>query len=1178
MRKIFAFFVFTILSTVYPQVSAQKLHWRIVDSPTQEEITDAKRLSKSLGYIHIKNKSLFKFKQNKWHAFPLPRGVLIEKIIVVAEDDIWAVVQAYDQYRQGLMHYAQDEWQHVSTPNIDVFKAFYFESPDLGWAGCNWGEILQFMDGEWRQVRSPTRCHIERFFKGTDGEIFALTDCSGGGGSQVLVWNGKFWDFLLNEEFPNLSNGLVTRTGEYWFWDNAATYTWNGEKLAQKEDYPAIQRVAIFPKGDGYLFTPDTVFYFSSFSEKIKTPVTIDDRNHVRGITLAEDGSGWLFGHDGKLWGLDEIHGNAKSVKLRFNHYERELGRIMGSAILQINPERRDLYLVEHEKPNFLIHNVEQKSDFLKSVTAGRLHNLDEMQKTIQNNPVYDFAVLAGDFNSDRKEDIFLTSLYGANCLFLNAGQDKFIDATDWAGLKVPGGRYSIAATADIDNDGDLDLFVPDEMGVSQLFVNNGHARFTEEAERRGALVPYAAKASCFGDIDADGWIDLAVTTYQEGTYLFRNAGQGYFEEIGKSNPALNPAQPEKCSSLAFADYDNDGDLDLFISKMLASNCLLQNDGAGNFKNVTREAGLLDSSLSRGAVFFDPDQDGDLDLFISNMGHDAFYINNGSGQYSLNSSKMNHIQPSWLPSEYIANFAGAISNGTVVLDHGGDGDPDLFVGRFDGKSLLFSNTYNQRDYLVFRLFGTKANYSAVGATVKLYPSGKNFDPGAILGARIIESTSGYGSHSEKWIHFGVDSTRTYDAEILFPGGERVLLADLSAGQSYRIDELRGLPYFYEIGKKQILTFLFGFRSELRQLNMLLFGLLITLIFLPRNKLFWGERTARYILLSSFFFGFFLAHRLYVYQSDLIYFLVPLIAGLALAAMAIFTWKAWRLRNMPQATFQALSLKLSGFSHSENYANVLASIELHLNNIKPDEQVDRWIVDRCRQAFQIAREQMHPEIQTIIAFSRTLKFQVERAYALHAAWRRLLSLLKKVGNGFEKQLAPAPVVIDQLKSVLQEVKMHVRSLDKTVQKRETSDPARVIAQVIKTHQKKDVEIHFNPAGSIPRIHFPADELSTVLDELIANALRAMRHCAKKEITLETQAAAKTVDLEIRDTGTGIRSKLWQEIFKRKYSTKERGGLGLHLIKQIIERYGGDIQVKTSSPAGTTFLLTFEKAHA
>ncbi|MFQ5631490.1 MAG: sensor histidine kinase, partial [bacterium] len=134
----------------------------------------------------------------------------------------------------------------------------------------------------------------------------------------------------------------------------------------------------------------------------------------------------------------------------------------------------------------------------------------------------------------------------------------------------------------------------------------------------------------------------------------------------------------------------------------------------------------------------------------------------------------------------------------------------------------------------------------------------------------------------------------------------------------------------------------------------------------------------------------------------------------------------------------------------------------------------------------------------------------------------------------------------------------------------------IKQRIKTHQNNGVLITANLTAILPPIHFSAGEIQTVLDELISNAQHAMQHCTTKEITFETSVTSNAVLLEVRDTGTGIASEQWQEIFKRKYTTKEQGGLGLYMLKQIMERYGGDIRVKESSPTGTTFILHFRRA--
>jgi hypothetical protein len=183
-------------------------------------------------------------------------------------------------------------------------------------------------------------------------------------------------------------------------------------------------------------------------------------------------------------------------------------------------------------------------------------------------------------------------------------------------------GQSLVNAFADIDRDGDLDLFVGFDGAPNRLYRNDG-GRFSDVAPAAGVADTRPTRAAAFGDMDADGDADLVVgfaPAPGAGVLrLYRNEGGRFVDATdgaGLGVPAGAVRQP------AWVDVDGDGDLDLFVAFRDRPNALFRND-RGVFTDIAPAAGLADPRRSVGAVWFDMDEDGDLDLAVANMDGDA---------------------------------------------------------------------------------------------------------------------------------------------------------------------------------------------------------------------------------------------------------------------------------------------------------------------------------------------------------------------------------------------------------------------------------------------------------------------------------------------------------------------------------------------------------------------------
>jgi hypothetical protein len=259
-------------------------------------------------------------------------------------------------------------------------------------------------------------------------------------------------------------------------------------------------------------------------------------------------------------------------------------------------------------------------------------------------------GIAVADIDGDGLYDIYFVNQRGGNELWRNLGGGKFENITASAGVGVLD-RISVAASfADIDNDGDQDLFVTTVRGGNLLFENGGHGHFKDISRQAGVDLAAHSSGAVFVDYDNDGLVDLLVcnvgkyTTDAKGSdgafvgladafsghmyperfeypVLYKNMGHNQFKDV----TAAVGLHPEGwCGDASFADLNGDGFPDLYLLNMMGSNHYFENQGGKKFVEKTRQYFPKTSWGAMGIKFFDYDNDGKPDLFVTDMHSDMF--------------------------------------------------------------------------------------------------------------------------------------------------------------------------------------------------------------------------------------------------------------------------------------------------------------------------------------------------------------------------------------------------------------------------------------------------------------------------------------------------------------------------------------------------------------------------
>ncbi len=433
----------------------------------------------------------------------------------------------------------------------------------------------------------------------------------------------------------------------------------------------------------------------------------------------------------------------------------------------------------------------------------------------------WSMGCVVADYDNDGDVDLYVANL-GGNILYRNQGDGKFEDVTRMAGVGSEGWSTG-SSFGDYDRDGDVDLYVGNyvdfdpeyqptapcvwrnievycgpaglQPAANVLYRNEGDGTFTDATRAAGLEdEKQYTFATIFSDYDNDGWPDLFTANDATPNRLYRNLGDGRFEDMSLiAGVAYNGnGVSQGCMGAVLGDYNNDGLFDIFVTNFADEyNALYKNEGHGFFADVSfvsRIGSRGGPEVAWGTAFFDYDNDGDKDIFVAN-GHTY-------PQADLSGLNTSYAQPNFLflnldneHFEEVSTAAGPglaieeVSRGAAFADYDDDGDVDIFVLNLNAKpNLLRNDGGNRNNHLLIRTVGSRSNRDGIGTRITLSAGGqKQYAE--------VQSGTSFLSHNDFRVHFGLGQKRLVETlELHWPSGEVQTLHNVEANQVLTVRE------------------------------------------------------------------------------------------------------------------------------------------------------------------------------------------------------------------------------------------------------------------------------------------------------------------------------------------------------------------------------------------------------
>ncbi len=1045
------------------------------------------------------------------------------------------------------------------------------------YATGDFGIILKLQDGHWEKLLSPIHSHIRSAVADKKGVLWLGTNSEG-----VWSWNGKeFHNFKSPAEITKtpITGMKIIRDTLYINTSKNVPYKmYNGVFHAvPPEQTPFTSTTSLMSNGYYKIVSKNNKVRFIPYLYKIKS------------FKELRDGHALLLTQNNQLFYDHQVTGNffldftsilgLEGPKYSFTPINTEPGSAKNSLYHKLRPGiiisdfNNDFY------QDILLFNVsDERHPFLYLNNRNNYFNNFAGPLGLNKFTFNGFFSYAFDLNGDNIPEIispdFRNRNYYLNILEKTAGKYR-LSASIPMPKEYAANPLQYLSFTDIDRDGDLDIalvFGYRESGKGGVIFleNDGYGNFSKPDTTMASPLKGWNVQTIFADFNNDGLDDIFVSrNWGADVILFRKKPSGWTLHRLKASKNFR-SQQRKSGTVAF-DFDNDGDLDIVSLAEQPFIRILQNDGKGNFSDITEKSGLniLNTGRKSGQITAgDFDNNGFIDLFIAVYTEKKwknFIFLNDSARKFVDQSKNLGIAHGEL--EFIAT--GDIDN---------DGDLDLYGFRHGGNTLWLNNL-DSNNYLCFRLTGIISNSAAMGTKIWLYEAGHLGDSNYLSGYRQTGSKlTGWNYQNERIAHFGVNSKKRYDVKIAFPAGETRILLNISPGKTVNVAGMSAPVSWFYISDNKIHILLRNkeFLSYLAVVILGLFFLMLT-IYYGTKEFRWDVRLTTIIVsLNLIVFGILLI-ALYSAVTHLKYYLpLAMILFGSFGPIGFFLWikKFTNLKSQKENDY-ALFQALQNFSHGAWASSNLNSLQLFFENLSAADLHDTDYTAPFEKRKETFFNLTLPVIEEIISLTKNIEANKDIALEIEKHKNLMVEFLS---SGFSQINAAGK---ERLSTAIMKLRESLSGLKKIVFAGHSCYPHRIVENLrdelknMASAKRINLKIISFLSGD-DAVLMGAIALADILDNCVQNSVKAMAGNANKELIIKLIKGDLRIFIEVTDNGCGIPEEKQEQIFENGYSTTNSTGYGLFYAKNTLSKYGGRIYVKTSIPnQRTTFVIELQK---
>ncbi len=1047
----------------------------------------------------------------------------------------------------------------------------------------DFGQIAYYHNNKWTSIKSPINNHIlSAVFQKYNNRLWLGTKSEG-----IFYWDGKN---IKKDNVPKeirkelikkmkvVSDTLFIQTANhkvYYRYQNK----YNEISKPDRFFYPSIE---ILRNGFYHIKTKSNKDYKVPYSLKLRSFKTLEN-----GVLMITDQSGNLY--------------YESPTEHCYFYNVADISGISGPeyyySSLDINPYYWNFISNKNQTPGIIIDNLYgNKYQDILLFNILKKRNPYLFQNGINNkfsdvtniSNLNDFSFISYftysfDLDGDFKPEL-ISSDYNHHKFFINVfkktNKNYFLKFHISLQDKFTSRQLQNINFTDIDSDGDLDMALIfyqqiRKKGKILFMINDGYGNFHSDKSIETPKFSGWNRKAIFADFNNDGNTDVFLLSdwTLDKIYLQKTSNLWIASPVDSTSETTKTQR--KGDVLAF-DYDNDGDLDIIKIAEYPFISLLENNGNGTFKNITKKAGLnflnKKSGKQSGNINIgDFDNNGYLDLFLT------IYSNRKWKNYIFLNDSLFFKD---------ASSALGVSNGGInfaaIGDIDNDGDLDIY-GYKHGKNIYWKNTHNKPDFIQVKLRGYKSNPDAIGTKAWLYEAGNGDIKNTLAGYRQLGSMlTGTGFQNQKLLHFGVNPQKTYNLKIQFPSKKIIEINKITAGKTIQIDEIKK-PYAWFFSIDNIIYHLTHNKEFISYTFIIMLGffILLTGTSYGINQFKWDAPISILIIsVNLLVFGVLLVI-FYSFRTSVRYYfpLIIIIIG-TLSPIGFYLWIKDLFSKKSESENEFLLFQsLLNFTHGSWTQSNLNSLQLFFENLSSSEIASPQFIKTFTKRKETFFNLTVPALEDV---ERNLK-QVNSYHTLFSEFREYKNILIRLLKNDLKSTSQYDK--EAFLYNLEKIRTLLSKLKKTSFTTHSINPYKSISHLIDELQNKSLNtnniqiqiINLLPEGRMVLMNSLV--FVNIMDNLIHNAIRAMEKNANKKIIIKLIDADTRTYVEVIDNGDGINKDFFEKIFENGFSNYKSTGYGLFYARENLKKYGGHIYVKKSIPnINTTIVIEFQNGEA